>query len=439
MQNGFIFDHNKCVNCRACMAACILENGWTVSPRSVYIYNPEAISALPLVNISLACNHCEDAVCLKGCPAGSYFREPVTGAIVIEDNKCIGCKYCQWNCPYDAPKFDKEKRIIGKCNLCYSGMLEGRLPACTNACPTGALKFSEISVAVAENIPVWIPDKNLNPSIEFIGKLNNRPLRIIPEKNSDTEIKVFTNDERSIAGDWSLILFSFLTTLSVSTLISSIINGRFPDLILFISTLTLAGFISFFHTGRVMRVWRSMRNLKTSPLSREIAVFVIYFSISLFGLYLASPFFLIVSSVIGLILLALVDSVYIYAERRKQVTIHSGQTFLSSLLIISFFTGSAIPFIFIGLIKIVLSLSDLFIIRISGISFGIRFLRLVLLLITGISLIAGSFYHDNGIVFLFLAGEFLDRVFFYIDFKPMNIRILVKDHLIFENDEKKRG
>ena len=142
MRKGFIFDHNKCVGCGACMASCILENRWTVYPRYVYTYNSEALSSLPLVNLSLACNHCEEPVCLKGCPSGSYFRESLTGAIVIDDRKCIGCRYCQWNCPYDAPKFDDKKKVIGKCNLCYSGLTEGRSPACTNACPYRSTELS---------------------------------------------------------------------------------------------------------------------------------------------------------------------------------------------------------------------------------------------------------------------------------------------------------
>ena len=123
---------------------------------------PRAIARQPPVNISLACNHCKEAVCLNGCPSGSYFREPSTGAIVIDDQKCIGCRYCQWNCPYDAPKFNREKRIIGKCNLCYRGLQEGRLPACAVACPTGALNFGKLSETAIKNSPGWFPEKNLD-------------------------------------------------------------------------------------------------------------------------------------------------------------------------------------------------------------------------------------------------------------------------------------
>lgn len=439
MPDGFIFNYDKCVSCGACRASCILENRWTVTPRLVYTYNYEAISSLPLVNISLACNHCKEAVCLKGCPTGSYYREPSTGAIIIEEHKCIGCRYCQWNCPYDAPKFDFEKRIIGKCNLCYSALLEGRLPACANACPTGALKYGELSEPALLNCPVWFPHKNLDPSLEFAGKQIIVPLRIIPEKMFEQEMDVPERNEKARIDNWSLIVFSFLTTLSVSNLISSVIKGSFPDKTLFFLTLFLAGISSLFHTGRVTRVWRSLCNMKSSPLSREIAFFIIYSFLSLFAVFTELPAILIASSAIGLILLLVIDSVYIYADRRMSVIIHSGQTFLSSLLIISFFTGSGIPFIFIALIKIVTSAFNLTANGKAGTGFGIRFLRLALLIITGISLITGSTYPDLVVVSLFVFGEFLDRIIFYIDFNPLNINTLIQNHLIFEKDEKKRG
>jgi len=439
MPDGFIFNYDKCVSCGACRASCILENKWTVTPRMVYTYNSEAFSSLPLVNISLACNHCSEAVCLKGCPTGSYFREPSTGAVVIEEQKCIGCRYCQWNCPYDAPKFDSGKRIIGKCNLCYSGLLEGRLPACANACPTGALKYGELSESAFSDSPAWFPDKNLNPLLEFSGKNNIVPLRIIPEKMFAEEMDDPEKKENPITDNWSLLVFSFLTTLSVSTLISSVINGNFPDKRLFFLTISLAGISSLFHTGRVTRIWRSICNMKSSPLSREIGCLILYSSLSIFAVFSELPFLLVASSVIGLILLLLIDSVYFYADRRRSVIIHSGQTFLSSLLIISFFTGSVIPFIFIAMIKIVTSAFKLTANNKTGSLFGIRFLRLALLIITGIRLISGSTYPDMIVFSLFVIGEFLDRLIFYVDFNPLNINTLIKNHLIFEKDEKKRG
>ena len=157
----------------------------------------------------------------------------------------------------------------------------------------------------------------MTPALEFTGNQNINPLRIIPEKTFGTETDLPDNNVRPLAEDWSLIGFSFLATLSVSTLISSVIKGIFPDLILFIALTFLAGFVSLFHTGKIMRSWRSLGNLKTSPLSREIAGFVIYCSVALTAIFLGLPALLIVSSAIGLVLLILIDGVYIYADRRK--------------------------------------------------------------------------------------------------------------------------
>src|SRR5512133_736522 len=102
MRKGFIVNTSKCVDCKACSAACIIENGWMVKPRNIYTYNSTAEQLFSLINLSLACNHCESAACMDGCPASAYSRDLVTGAVILDEKKCIGCRYCQWNCPYDA-------------------------------------------------------------------------------------------------------------------------------------------------------------------------------------------------------------------------------------------------------------------------------------------------------------------------------------------------
>jgi Fe-S-cluster-containing dehydrogenase component/DMSO reductase anchor subunit len=439
MRKGFIFSHNKCVGCNACNAACILENGWTVHPRLIYTYNSDATLALPVVNLSLACNHCEKPLCLEGCPSGAYFREPLYGAIVIDDTKCIGCNYCRWNCPYDAPKFDSANRIIGKCNLCYKGLYENRLPACANACPTGALSFGEIPGSNIKSSLAWFPDKDINPAIEIKGGSEDVPLKIIPDhKFTDTAERVSVKP-REMYLERSLIAFSFLITISVASLLSSLINGVFPNPVGSISMIILAGVVSLFHTGRIFRAWKAVLNIRSSPLSREIALYLLYLTLSTVALIFELPSILIVSSVTGLILLIVIDSVYIYADRRKSVMLHSGQTFLSSLLIVSFFTGNIIPFIFIALIKLASIGYNLKVNSISREGFGLRFLRIAILLISGGGLISGISGSDQVIAVLFLAGEFIDRIVFYIDFKPMNINTLINDHIKAVTNEKKRG
>jgi Fe-S-cluster-containing dehydrogenase component/DMSO reductase anchor subunit len=439
MRTGFIFNHNKCVNCNACSAACILENGWTVHPRRIFTYNSEAELSLPVINLSLACNHCENAVCMAGCPTSAYSRDNATGAVILDELKCLGCKYCQWNCPYDAPKFDDRKNTISKCNLCYSGLIEGRSPACTSACPTGALSYGQLPDHGNGNSFTWFPDKKLNPAIEFSAKGSGIPLKIVPENSFDTSGLKPSKKAKNISDVVSLLIFSFLATLSVSSVISSFLEGEFPRKAIFISVLLLAGLVSLFHLGKKLRSWRSVTNLRHSPLSREIAAFIIYTIISLTAIFLQLPGLLLASSISGLIFLLLIDSVYIYADRSKTVFLHSGQTFLSALLIASFLTGNVIPFIFIALIKLISSIRGLYFKKLNNNDFGIRYLRLAFLIVTGSSLILNISPTDLFVVSVFLTGELLDRVIFYQDFSPMNIKTLIEEQQNIERDEKKRG
>jgi Fe-S-cluster-containing dehydrogenase component/DMSO reductase anchor subunit len=438
MEKGFIFNHNLCVNCSACRAACILENGWTIQPRTIYTYNSEAFGSLPLINLSLACNHCEIAVCMDGCPSASISREPVTGAIVVDERKCIGCKYCQWNCPYDAPKFDPGKKVIGKCNLCYSLLTAGGLPACANACPTGALKFGWINYpAMGDSLP-WLPDKDLNPKINLTATFDDGPLKVIPDNIFGSETQYPVEKEGGIRVEWTLFAFSFLATISVATIISSLINGIFPDEILFLSITILAGLISVFHPGRGLKAWRAVTNILTSPLSREIVIFIIYALFSSFSVIFLLPGLLIASSVTGLILLIAIDSVYRFSDNRKIMTFHSGQTFLSGLLIASFFTGFILPFVFIAGIKLISSSYRLYINKSDGMQFGVRFIRIALLIVSGVSMASEISYSGVVISSIFLIGEFLDRIIFYSDFLPVNINSEIIKQINIEGNEKKR-
>ncbi len=438
MADGFIFNHTKCVNCGACSAACTLENGWTIQPRTVYTYNTDALMSLPVINLSLACNHCETAVCLDGCPSSSFYRDPLTRAVIIDESRCIGCRYCQWNCPYDAPKYDDFKGIIGKCNLCYSGLIAGRLPACTTACPTGALGWGEIEPK-NKNVLTWLPDKNLNPSLGLYGTHNDIPLRIIPENNFEPEISMSENYNSSLKVEWILVVFTFLVTLSVSSLISSLFIGKFPDPMIFASIIVLAGIVSLLHLGKKSGAWRAVSNFRTSPLSREIALFIIYALLSISALFFHLPLLLVISSITGLIMLIVIDAVYVYSDKRKNMIFHSGQTFVSGLLIVSFLTGNIIPFIFIALIKLAASLNNMYANKTNRIYFSLRFLRISLLLITGTSLISGLYNGDSLIISLFLTGELLDRIIYYIDFDPVNINRLIYKNITAVKNEKERG
>ncbi len=143
MRRGFDFDAALCVACNACNAACMLENGFQPGTRSVRSWNSEALPLLSVINISIACNHCEKPSCLEGCPALAYTLDS-TGAVIHHPEKCMGCRYCTWRCPYDAPKINEAKGFIEKCHFCTERAGDGIEPACVTACPTGALRMTEL-------------------------------------------------------------------------------------------------------------------------------------------------------------------------------------------------------------------------------------------------------------------------------------------------------
>ena len=439
MRRGFKFNELRCVGCKACVAACSIENEWSVQARSVFIYNPEAHPALPVINLSLACNHCEEPLCMNGCPSGAIFRDYSTGAVLIDEKKCIGCKYCIWNCPYDAPEFDTVKGIVTKCNLCYTGLTEGRIPACASACPTGALGYGEIPDVFDNNNLLWFPGGKMNPAIRIDTERNRKSPVIIPENRFKSVIKERKQDEKNIDGEWSLIGFSYLVTLSVAVLISSFLIGKNADKITFFSLSVSPWILSLFHLGKKFRAWRSVSNVISSPLSREITIYIAYLIISVAAVLSGYSGLILGAFLTGLLLLITIDSVYYFSDGRSELRLHSGQTFLTALLVASFLSGMKYPFIFIALIKLISAFYVIVNKKAVIFNFWFRYLRIALLIITGVSLITGIHSTEPVIIAFFLTGELIDRILFYYDFDPPDINKLITRQTNSDFNEKKRG
>ena len=436
MKKGFIFNQSLCVNCKACSAACSLENNFAVKVRSVLTYNREVSASVPLSHLSIACNHCEVPVCMKGCPVSAYRVDSFSEAVIVDESKCFGCKYCVWNCPYDAPKYNPEKGVIGKCHLCYTRLQEGEEPACTSGCPTGALSYADISEFDPLNTTGWFPENELSPSFRFKGVTKSIPLQIVPDSRFSKNLISASEEKKMRRSDWSLILFSFIAMLSVAFFASSLIKSKLPDRNFFMILLFLPGIFSVFHLSKWTRAWRALYNLKTSPLSREIAAYLLYLIFALASIIFNSPWLFIAAVVSGLLLLLAIDAVYFYSHKDPSVYLHSGQTFISALLLISFLSDSVLPFIFIGSIKILLSL-NLYEPGNRNIDI-IRHIRIALLLVAGASIISGISYPQISVIIVLLAGELLDRILFYIDFEPTNINNLIYKHIAEEKYETKR-
>ncbi len=424
MAAGFIFNSNRCVNCGSCAAACVVENGWEVRPRNIITHNSEAAPLMPLFNISMACNHCETPACLEGCPASAYYREPSTGAVLIDDSRCIGCRYCLWNCPYDAPKTDPRTKVIGKCNMCFNLVRQNLNPACATSCPTGALSYGELPEKT-EKLPAWFPEKNLKPSVYFSGLPSEEPLKIEPQDIFSNELNPEPVSDRSITHDWSLIVFTFLATLSTAIIVSSLLRGEFADARLPVLLIVISGIVSLLHLGKPSRAWRAVINIRKSPLSREIAFFILFSLFSFSGFILESPILFIAASISGIMLLLIIDSVYIFSDRRISLFLNSGQTILSMLIIASFLGDFLPAFIFAAGVKLILTSYCLFHDKKTGLKFKLRYLRIAILVIVMIFMGSGSIIREPGLIAVFLTGELLDRILFYLDFDPVNIKTLM--------------
>lgn len=113
-----------------------------VRPRRVTTYEKGKFPDTNMLFTSISCNHCDDPACTKVCPTGAMHKAP-DGTVQHDDSKCIGCKSCKIACPYDAPQYSEEDRIIHKCDSCRPLREDGHNPVCVDTCPMRALDFGE--------------------------------------------------------------------------------------------------------------------------------------------------------------------------------------------------------------------------------------------------------------------------------------------------------
>lgn len=172
---GLLYDATLCVGCKACVAACKRANDnppefstqdqlWdTPLDTSGYSFNiikmyrngtmeakDQEQNGYAFMKIS--CMHCADPSCVSACPVSAMTKNPVTGVVGYDANRCIGCRYCVAACPFGIPKYqyDSPTGRIGKCELCRHRYEDGHYSACAEVCPTGATLYGKTSDLLAE-------------------------------------------------------------------------------------------------------------------------------------------------------------------------------------------------------------------------------------------------------------------------------------------------
>ncbi len=167
---GLVIDLDTCVGCHACAVNCKEWNtGGHMAPltdmdpyghepdgvwfnriHSYEIVSDQGAKAGQTVHFPRSCLHCENAACVTVCPTGASYKRVEDGIVLINEDKCIGCKLCSWACPYGAREFDPDQGVMKKCTLCidriYNENLpeQERIPACVSTCPASARHFGDL-------------------------------------------------------------------------------------------------------------------------------------------------------------------------------------------------------------------------------------------------------------------------------------------------------
>ncbi len=353
-QHGFYFNADNCIACHACEAACSEKNDNPahIAFRSVGFVEGGTYPAYQRLNISMACNHCDDPVCLKGCPTRAYTKFAEYGAVLQDPDICFGCGYCTWVCPYNAPQLDPEKGQVTKCNMCVDRLEVGLKPACTSACLGNALDFGVIEdipqnrTQAKVDIPGFPRTDITHPNIRFKQK---RTTQREMTRVDQTAIKYHRIDEPSTTYEespfvpeldpkqgfscqWNLknLLGSHENAHITFTISAQLVMGAFlwlfagtfvsesnsglaglsssaaylPSLVVLVGLITTGLYKLNMHLGKPHRFYRGFYNLRHSSVSREIAGVSLFFAgLVLFTLlaFFDSPLFNALQFVAGII------------------------------------------------------------------------------------------------------------------------------------------
>jgi len=154
MQYAFSFDPSRCGQCFACEVACksvhslrpgVQEQPTSIGPRYrqvITLLDEQSIDK-PIQYVSIACMHCGEPDCMAVCPTKAISRDPEFGAVLVDQSRCIGCRYCSWACEFGAPQFGLNG-LMEKCDLCIDRLRQGLRPACEESCCGGAIKVGPI-------------------------------------------------------------------------------------------------------------------------------------------------------------------------------------------------------------------------------------------------------------------------------------------------------
>jgi DMSO reductase iron-sulfur subunit len=289
MTYAFTFDSSACSGCKACQEACKDKNnlpvgvmwrrvievsggGW-VQTGAAWTNNVFAY------NLSIACNHCVHPKCAGVCPTDAYVHR-ADGIVYIDPDKCMGCGYCSWACPYNAPRYNADLGQMSKCNFCFDNIDVGLPPSCVAACPMRVLNFVEVSALseVEGLMQLWDLPATEHPFPLPTNSRTEPHLAVKPHRamGNDLEKKISNYEEirpKHQKSEIPLVKFTLMVQMAVGAFWAAQWMTESIPLIPYLiigACLAVGGFFSFAHLGAKRNAWRAPFHLKKSWLSREI-------------------------------------------------------------------------------------------------------------------------------------------------------------------------
>ena len=307
-QLALVIDLNVCVGCHACVTSCkewntsgsagplVDQNAYGADPTGTFFNRVQTYEAgiFPLtetVHFPKSCLHCEEPPCVPVCPTGASYKRAEDGIVLVDYDKCIGCKYCAWACPYGAREIDEERQVMTKCTLCvdriYDPLLRPRkidnppasrparpARACsaTSRIPNPKSRRPSASAAATRSCPNGTPCRPIDTCRAGRPRRSARPRR--PRRhatcrdamNPAFSVIVFTTAAGTAQG--------LVVALALALLGGMPLRAGHVEAALAVATVLLVVGLaaSFLHLGRPSRAWRAASMWRTSWLSREVIV-----------------------------------------------------------------------------------------------------------------------------------------------------------------------
>ena len=186
---GWVVDSRRCFGCHGCEVACKAENDVPLGNyirQTIYHDFERKNGGVARVMVPMACQHCEDAPCLKSCPCGALFKG-AGGSVQVNYDVCSGHAACKDACPYGAIYIDPVANQAIKCHNCTHRVDVGLEPACTTTCPSEAIYFGDLND----------PNSSVSKILKVIEEEDGARLETLrPEKDTKPRMKYVVDDAR---------------------------------------------------------------------------------------------------------------------------------------------------------------------------------------------------------------------------------------------------